>query len=57
MLLNRFFALLHFRFDELFDLLDLEKAIGVLELVDDGAVGFGEDDDREFFAGEKLLSQ
>jgi len=46
--------LLHFGFDELFDLVNLEKAFGVFQLADDGAIRLSEDDNREFFAAKNF---
>ena len=57
LLLDGLFALLHFRFDQLFDRVDFEESVVVLDLVDNGAVGFGEDNHRKFLAGEELLAQ
>src|SRR5712692_9814033 len=57
LLLDGFFALFHFRFDQLFDLIDFEKAFCIFQLADDRAVRLGEDDNWEFFATQELLAQ
>src|SRR5579859_3593165 len=55
LLFDRFFALLHFAVDELFHLIDFQKAFVVLRFADGGAFVRRENGHWQFFARDKLL--